>query len=164
MIARSIVDLLPLIARLMRREADVASGGKLSLPQFRILRFIRDGERNVGALAVLHGVSQPAMSALVERLARDGYLTRERDPADLRKQSLTLTKAGESALAKTSEKIEERLAAVVDEIAPAARARLDSTLVDLHEAFAPETPAPAAPPWPSPAKLKKSTPRTRNRR
>jgi DNA-binding MarR family transcriptional regulator len=59
------------------------------------------------ALAERLHASKQALSFVVDRLERDGYLTRTPDPSDRRAKVLTLTAAGEHAALITAEALRE---------------------------------------------------------
>jgi DNA-binding MarR family transcriptional regulator len=62
------------------------------------------------------GVSEPSVAAMVERLAREGYLQRGRDDRDGRVRTLQLTAEGERVLAGARaafEEVNERLQAAL---------------------------------------------------
>ena len=67
----------------------------LSVPQFRLLRFVR---RNPGtslsALADHVGTTLPATSQIVDRLVRSGFLTRIQAPEERRRIELRVTDTG----------------------------------------------------------------------
>ena len=76
-------------------KAEVRSNrGSLSVPQFRVLAQISRGFGHVADIASLHGVSQPAMSKLVNNLVEKGLVLREHDSEDRRVINLFLTKEG----------------------------------------------------------------------
>jgi DNA-binding MarR family transcriptional regulator len=120
----------------MRREIASASQNKLSLPQFRIMQHIAGNCRAVGVLAVAHGVSQPAMSVLVDRLVRDGYVTRARDENDGRRQELALSASGQAILRQTTEQVEAQMALALEFLRPDARDAIKRDFLLLGEAFA----------------------------
>jgi DNA-binding MarR family transcriptional regulator len=59
----------------------------------------RSGPGRLTALATGQGVSQPAMTQLVSRLAEDGLVTRSADPADGRVVHVQITDLGRDYLA-----------------------------------------------------------------
>lgn len=77
-------------------------------------RLDTDGPQRVTDLAAAEGVTQPATSALVNRLGESGWVEREPDPDDGRAQRVRLTAAGSDRLrrhrADRSRRIADRLA------------------------------------------------------
>ncbi|MEU1405446.1 MarR family transcriptional regulator [Streptomyces sp. NPDC005728] len=95
-----LADALVRIQRLIRRRLR----GGLTLPRLRgaeveLLRLVesRPGLRISDAARELH-LAGNSVSTLVNHLVRDGYLTRETDPADRRAARLLLTEAAERRL------------------------------------------------------------------
>ena len=100
-------------------------------------RLDTDGPQRVTDLAVAEGVTQPATTALVNRLAESGWVEREPDPDDGRAQQVRLTTAGHDRLhrhrADRSQRIAERLALLDD----ADQAALTAALPALRHLVAP---------------------------
>ena len=59
-----------------------------------IWRLQQEGPRKLTDLAAAEGVTQPAMTQLVQRLEREGLATRAADPADRRVVLVEVTPAG----------------------------------------------------------------------
>ena len=88
----------------------------------------RSGPRRLTALAVLEGVTQPAMTQLIGRLQDAGLVRREADPADGRVVQVRLTDRGRDLLARRRAVRAERLAVILDQISPEHRASLGAAL------------------------------------
>ncbi len=72
-------DIVPGAMRLLRQEMRLEASGVLTVPQFRILANINRGLDSINAISKLHGVSQPAMSRMVEGLVeRASYAKNKR--------------------------------------------------------------------------------------
>ena len=56
------------------------------------------GPRRITDLAIIQGVAQPSMTALVNALERSGFVERQRDPTDKRATLVALTPAGAAYL------------------------------------------------------------------
>jgi MarR family transcriptional regulator, organic hydroperoxide resistance regulator len=76
-----------------------------------------------GALAAHMGVGASSLSAVIRRLARLGYLRRDRNPRDRRVAALTLTDQGTKAMAATSVLDSTRVAALLGKLTPMERNR-----------------------------------------
>lgn len=76
-------------------------------------RIDREGPLRLTVLAAAEGVSQPAMTQLVQRLTRQGLVTRVSDPADARAALVGITDAGRALLADRQRARHDRLAALV---------------------------------------------------
>jgi DNA-binding MarR family transcriptional regulator len=73
-------------------------------------RLDREGPVRLTVLAVGAGVSQPAMTELVQRLSSQGLVTRVSDPADGRAALVGITAAGRALLADRLQERRNRLA------------------------------------------------------
>ncbi|WP_345638588.1 MarR family winged helix-turn-helix transcriptional regulator [Rugosimonospora acidiphila] len=76
----------------------------------------RDGPSRLSDLAVREGVTQPAMTQLVTRLARDGYAERRGDPADARVVRVWLTERGSAVLRHRRAERARRLAELLAQL------------------------------------------------
>jgi DNA-binding MarR family transcriptional regulator len=77
----------------------------------------RCGPSRLTDLAVTEGVSQPAMTALVGRLADQGLVQRRTDPGDRRAVLIALTPAGADLLDRRREDRADRLAGPLEALA-----------------------------------------------
>ncbi len=82
------------VARLLER-----SSGDLSLAHYRVLSAIAEGSERASRVADRLTLGKPTVSAAVESLTRRGLILREDAAEDRRATTLTLTPAGEEALA-----------------------------------------------------------------
>jgi DNA-binding MarR family transcriptional regulator len=69
----------------------------------------REGPARVTALAAAASIRQPAMTELVQRLERQGLVTRVDDPGDGRAALVTITDAGRALLADQRRERRDRL-------------------------------------------------------
>jgi DNA-binding MarR family transcriptional regulator len=117
-VAEALAQLVALLPRLSPR-------GGLSLTATATLGELeRAGPRRVTELADGQGVSQPAMTGLVRRLAAQGLVERAPDPTDGRGVLVAVTPAGAQLLARRRHARAETLAALVDRLAADDRAAL----------------------------------------
>lgn len=78
-------DLAPTMERLVRLVREVSTAGEVSTTGAAVLaRLGRLGGQRITDLARAEGVSQPAMTQLVNRLEQDGLVRRTADLADRR--------------------------------------------------------------------------------
>lgn len=113
--ATLVMDTVLLIMRMIRSENRGNRPAGLSVPQFRVLTFLR---RNSGSslsqVADHVGVALSSMSKLVDGLVTRELVTRTTAADDRRRVTLGLTEAGRSALATsraaTLARLTERLA------------------------------------------------------
>jgi DNA-binding MarR family transcriptional regulator len=82
------------VARLLER-----SSGDLNLAHYRVLSAIAEGSERASRVADRLTLGKPTVSAAVESLTKRGLLLREDAAEDRRATTLTLTAAGEEALA-----------------------------------------------------------------
>jgi len=81
-----------------------------------LVRLAREGPSRVSDLASAEGVTQPAMSQLVARLERDGYVARTPSPQDGRAVLTALTAAGEHVIAARRDERVRALATLFAEV------------------------------------------------
>ncbi|MTD53328.1 MarR family transcriptional regulator [Amycolatopsis sp. RM579] len=74
---------------------------------------LHEEPRRLTTLAVAEGVSQPSMSQLVQRLERQGLVTRISDPEDGRASLVALTESGRALLQERRRIHRERLAGLI---------------------------------------------------
>lgn len=98
-----------------------------------LTRLQRSGPTRLTELATAEGVSQPTMSALVNRLVAQGLLSRGGDPQDARVVVLALTTAGADLLARRRAHRADRLARALDELPSADAAHITDALPALTQ-------------------------------
>lgn len=98
-------EVMPVIAKgFFRRQVDELYKGKITLPQFLILEFLhREGESKMTDLAHFMDVTTAAMTGIVDRLVRDGYVLRILYPQDRRIIRIKLTSKGSGLVKKINE-------------------------------------------------------------
>src|SRR5690348_8593895 len=80
-VAATVVDVVPLVMRAIRREMRAAASSSLTVPQLRALLFVRRNPgTNLSALAEHLGIGLTGASGLVDRLVRNDMLARKIDP------------------------------------------------------------------------------------
>jgi DNA-binding MarR family transcriptional regulator len=92
------------VARLLER-----SSGDLNLAHYRVLAAVADGDERASRVADRLALGKPTVSAAVESLCKRGLLSREDAVDDRRAATLTLTPAGEAALAEVERGMLERI-------------------------------------------------------
>jgi DNA-binding MarR family transcriptional regulator len=110
-------------------------GDELSVPQFRILAHIFRGVQQASELAKSHGVSQAAMSKMVDGLVDKKLVRRETDEKDRRQIVLELTQAGEVFFKKTRAKAQEKLRLRLLHLDVADQEKLRAGLLVLKKVF-----------------------------
>ncbi|GGO29887.1 MarR family winged helix-turn-helix transcriptional regulator [Micromonospora parathelypteridis] len=66
----------------------------------RVLAFVQDGELTQRDLCRQTGLDRTTMVAVIDELERNGYVRRDRSPSDRRKQFISVTTAGGTALSE----------------------------------------------------------------
>ena len=119
-IARAASDLRAVLGRLKRRLRQPDAADEITLPQASVLsRLVRDGPMSPGALAAADRVRPQSMSTTLAALEAQGLVARRADPDDGRRVAMTLTPAGDQALAGVRRLREERLGrAIADHLTP----------------------------------------------
>jgi DNA-binding MarR family transcriptional regulator len=88
----------------------------------------RSGPCRLTALAVSEGVTQPAMTQLIGRLADSGLVERLTDPADGRVVHVQLTAQGQELVASRREARAQRLSGLLATLSPADQRALAAAL------------------------------------
>jgi DNA-binding MarR family transcriptional regulator len=113
------VQAIRALARLAR--ALERSSGDLNLAHYRVLSAIADGDERASRVADRLTLGKPTVSAAVESLCKRGLLSRKDAAEDRRAATLTLTPAGEAALAEVERGMVERIDEFLDRTPDAAR-------------------------------------------
>lgn len=88
----------------------------------------RSGPCRLTALAVYEGVTQPAMTQLVDRLQGMNLLQRTQDPTDGRVVQVRITDEGRALLARRRAVRAERVAVLLQQLSPGEQALLTAAL------------------------------------
>jgi DNA-binding MarR family transcriptional regulator len=96
-LADRVGELMPAISReFLRSQTMDFYKVKITLPQCVILGTLdKNEESNMSELAKGMNVTTAAMTGVIDRLVRDGYVTRENDPDDRRVIKVRLTAKGD---------------------------------------------------------------------
>ena len=93
-----------------------------------LARLERQGPSRLTVLALAEGVTQPAMTQLVDRLQEAGLVSRGTDPADGRVVQVSITEEGRSLLAHRRVLRSERLSGLLGQLPPEHRDALAAAL------------------------------------
>jgi DNA-binding MarR family transcriptional regulator len=93
-----------------------------------LARLQADGPARISDLARLEGVTQPAMTGLVNRLETDGMVTRTADPTDARAALVALTDSGRAFVETRRVERARVLAGRVERLSDADRAAILAAL------------------------------------
>jgi DNA-binding MarR family transcriptional regulator len=124
-------DIRSVFSRLRRRLREVAGLGDLTPSQTSVLsRLERGVPASASALATLERVRPQSMAATLAAIQDHGLIRREPDPADGRRQLISLTEAGREVIAGSRRQREEWLArALTDHYTEAERQTIIEALV-----------------------------------
>lgn len=135
--ATLLMELAPLVIRLMRQEMAAHADAELSVPQFRALRFVaRRPGCSLSELAETLGTSLPAASKLVDRLVDMALLQRATDPRDRRQLTLALTSHGQETMRAAHNAAQDHLASRIAALSPGDLDRSVAALGALRAALA----------------------------
>ncbi|MEU6241996.1 MULTISPECIES: MarR family transcriptional regulator [unclassified Streptomyces] len=109
-------ELRVMFSRLRRRIREVARDSDLTPPQESALSLVgKHGAATASALAAAEGVRPQSMAATLAALDRHGLIRRTPDPADGRRQLVTLTEAGQARVEGNRQVREEWLARALED-------------------------------------------------
>ena len=100
------------VAIVSRAFEQVCRKAKVSLPQYRLLLFLRHGPKRAGELAARAAIKRPTLTAIVAGLEKEGRLNRLADEVDGRGVRIEITPRGRQSL----EEVEFQLGQVVHQI------------------------------------------------
>ena len=134
--ANELLEVIPLMMRVIRAQVRSHSSPELSMPQFRALAFLGRNERAMlGDVGNFLALSLPAASKLIDGLVAAGFATRETDPADRRKVVLALAPAGQAKYAVAVKEAAAFLAERVSRLTDVERDRLAHAMRSLRTIF-----------------------------
>lgn len=123
----------------MRRLRAAHTEHGLSPRQFHLLGLLHDrGAMTQGELGTVMGVDPSILVGLLNPLEADGYLSRERDPADRRRHVVTLTRAGERQLDRAAQAQRDAEDELFAGLTGTQRNQLRALLLVLREQLTPE--------------------------
>ncbi|GAB6158431.1 hypothetical protein JCM39194_16310 [Desulfotomaculum varum] len=76
----------------------------LTQPQFMVLGFLKNKPCTVTEIAAMMGVQPSAITAILDRMEKSGFIQRERDKQDRRLVIVNITDKGQETFAKAQEK------------------------------------------------------------
>lgn len=94
-----------------------------------------DGWLTNGQIAQRLGMSTGGVTPALDRLERPGYIERTPNPADRRSSVVSITKAGQDLLRRTTERLAEELDPLIDELSPREREAVLRFLITANDAY-----------------------------
>lgn len=133
-VARKIVDIIPLIMRVM--SAEMRSGGHgLESAHAPVLGLLELRAFTISELAERLSVSAPTMSNMVSTLEERGWVSRARSTEDRRIVWVKLNDEGRAALETMRRQMAEHIAALLDGLDEQQRAVIADGLTILRDSF-----------------------------
>jgi DNA-binding MarR family transcriptional regulator len=103
----------------------IPAGDRLTFSSLSVLHTVsRTGPCRLSDLVRTEQIKQPALTAAVAKLERDGLVRRRPDPDDGRASLLSLTAAGKSIVSRRHAARVEGLRRLIDRLPPADRKRI----------------------------------------
>ncbi|MDR7309995.1 DNA-binding MarR family transcriptional regulator [Nocardioides luteus] len=122
-------DLAPTMERLVRLAREVSTAGEVSTTGAAVLaRLGRLGGQRITDLARAEGVTQPAMTQLINRLANDDLVRRTADAEDRRGVLVEVTDRGREVTTARRTQRAEALEAALVRLDPADRTAIAAAL------------------------------------
>jgi DNA-binding MarR family transcriptional regulator len=137
--AHELLEIAPLIMRVIRSEMRSHRTPDLTVPQFRALAYLhRLPGSSLSAVAEHVGLALPSMSTMIEGLVTRKLVTRQTSPADRRCVTLTLTRRGQTMLEAARQEAQARLTEMVAALSAEERAGVVEALRTLRPIFSSE--------------------------
>ncbi|MDR3566847.1 MAG: MarR family winged helix-turn-helix transcriptional regulator [Syntrophobacteraceae bacterium] len=140
--ARHLLETVPMVMRVIRKEMRARRESGLSVPQFRVLIYLsRNDGASLSEVAVHLGLTLPATSKMIDVLVGRNLVSRRMDPKDRRRVALAPTELGRSSTLAAREATQSRLAKRLKTLPPADLATVLEALGALGSIFSidPET-------------------------
>lgn len=133
--ADKINEIMPVIMReFIKQQTTAFYKEKITLPQFIILDVLnRQGRLHMSELAGIMNVTTAAMTGIIDRLVRDGYLERIPDPRDRRIIRVRLTARGNKVVKNVSQRRRQTIIKVFGKITQAERENYLNILMHIRD-------------------------------
>jgi len=117
---RQVIELQHKVNRMLRRQVpDAWMELSLTLAQLKSLFFISsEGNTNVRKLAAALSVTSANVTGIVDRLVKQGLVTRRENPEDRRMLLLQVTDKGRALITDLRERQTSRLSKILDYMSP----------------------------------------------
>ncbi len=136
LVAREILETVPVVMRTIRTEMRNRRGAELTVPQFRTMLFLdRNPSSSLQDLAGNLGLTSPTVCKMVDGLVADGLVTRQDSSEDRRKVLLALTSRGQVILDQAQSGTRARLAEILSVLNAEDRETVFSAMERLHALF-----------------------------
>lgn len=140
--AEAVLEVTPIVIRVIRTKMRQNRAPALTVPQFRALVFVKDNEGvSLSQVAEYVGLTLPSTSTLVDGLVKRRVLTRQTHPTDRRRLTLTLTAQGRQMLQAARLNTQTYLAEQLADMPEADRATITQAMALLKQVFGNLSPA-----------------------
>ena len=137
--AYQVLDVVPLVMRVIRRDLRRHGAFETSVPHFRTLAFLFKHEgASLSEVSEHIGLGLPAMSVLVDGLVFRGLVNRRTDRNDRRRMILTLTESGRSRMTSAREATVAHLELIFRQLSAADRTTILRAMHVLKELLSTE--------------------------
>lgn len=134
--AELVIETVLLGTRMIRAEMRSGCPLDLSVPQFRMLAFLKHHRgASLSDLSRHMGLTLPSMSKTVDGLVRRGLVSRETCGDDRRRAALGLTPSGEEGFEAARQATRARIAAMLAAMSPEERATVVQAMEILRPVF-----------------------------
>jgi DNA-binding MarR family transcriptional regulator len=134
--AQAVLDTVPLVMRNIRSELRSHRTRDLSVPQFRILVFIKNNpDASISDVAEHIGLTLPTLSKMIDLLVARQWVTRVPCSEDRRRMQLGLTERGLTMIGQAQESTRASLAACFEGLPPEQLEQVTQAMQVLHGVF-----------------------------
>ncbi len=134
--AREVLDVVPLVMRVIRAEMRGHRTPDLSVPQFRALLYLqRHPGASLSAVSDHLGLTPPSTSKLVDGLVARGLVARQPSPTDRRRLMIVVTPEGAAILQAATQATQARLAEALGRLDEDRRAAVLVAMQSLRALF-----------------------------
>lgn len=117
--ASTVIETILLGMRTLKSGMRNSRPSYLSVPQFRVLAFVKHHEGASLSDAAEHiGLTLPSMSKAVDAMVKRGLIERKTSEEDRRRMTLALTEAGLEVFQTTTDATRARIAGLLGELTP----------------------------------------------
>ncbi len=139
--AERIEDVMPTVMRgFAKMQTNELFKGKITLPQFFILNHLdKHGESKMNELAKVMDVTTAAVTGIVDRLVRCGYIERSYDPRDRRVINIGLTHKGSDLVKRIGRQRKEVTSEVFSKISKEERESYLAIMLHIRDVLTEES-------------------------
>ena len=139
--ADKVSGLMPVLSReFLKHQSSDFYKTRITMPQFVVLDLLnKHGEPMMSDLARYLNVTTAAITGIVDRLVRDGYIVRVSDPEDRRIVKVKLTAKGDNVVHRSIEHRKKTMMNIFGMISEKEREEYLKILMHIHDHIAGET-------------------------